>query len=50
MKEAEKAFYECNIFLTYGDDLTEQRIQKNDQLKWTILMSAGLEKMPLKAI
>lgn len=50
MKEAEEAFYGCDIFLTYGDDLTEQHIQKNNQLKWIMLMSAGLEKMPLKAI
>jgi phosphoglycerate dehydrogenase-like enzyme len=50
MKAAEEAFYECDIFLTYGDDLTEQHVKKSNQLKWIMLMSAGLEKMPLKAI
>ncbi|MCQ6277235.1 D-2-hydroxyacid dehydrogenase [Bacillus sp. V3B] len=50
MKAAEEAFYDCDAFLTYGDDLTDQHIQKNHQLKWIMLMSAGLEKMPLKAI
>ncbi len=50
MKDAEKAFYECEVFLTYGDDLTDNHIQKNDHLKWIMQMSAGLEKLPLKAI
>ena len=34
MKDAEKAFYECEVFLTYGDDLTDNHIQKNNHLKW----------------
>ena len=50
MKDAEKAFYECEVFLTYGDDLTVNHIQKNNHLKWIMQMSAGLEKLPLKAI
>ena len=50
MKDAEKAFYECEVFLTYGDDLTDNHIQKNNHLKWIMQMSAGLEKLPLKAI
>ncbi|HVI21254.1 MAG TPA: D-2-hydroxyacid dehydrogenase [Bacillus sp. (in: firmicutes)] len=50
MKDAEKAFYECEVFLTYGDDLTVNHIQKNNHLKWIMQMSAGLEQLPLKAI
>jgi phosphoglycerate dehydrogenase-like enzyme len=50
MKDAEKAFYECEVFLTYGDDLTVNHIQKNNHLKWIMQMSAGLEELPLKAI
>ena len=34
MKDAEKAFYECEVFLTYGDDLTDNHIQKKNHLKW----------------
>src|SRR3954469_9999003 len=50
MKDAEKAFYECEVFLTYGDDLTVNHIQKSNHLKWIMQMSAGLEQLPLKAI
>jgi phosphoglycerate dehydrogenase-like enzyme len=50
MEAAEKAFFECEVFLTYGEDLTEHHIEKNKHLKWIMLMSAGLEKLPLKAI
>ena len=50
MKDAEKAFYECEVFLTYGDDLTESHIVQHKHLKWIMVMSAGLENLPLKAI
>ena len=50
MEAAEKAFYECEVFLTYGDDLTESQIVQHKHLKWIMVMSAGLENLPLKAI
>ena len=49
MKDAEKAFYECEVFLTYGDDLTDNHIQKNDHLKWIMQMSTGLKKYTRKS-
>ncbi|WP_394237911.1 D-2-hydroxyacid dehydrogenase [Niallia oryzisoli] len=50
MKEAEKSFYESEIFITYGEDLTEKHIQQNNRLKWIVLMTAGFDKLPLKAV
>ncbi|WP_110926507.1 D-2-hydroxyacid dehydrogenase [Bacillus massiliglaciei] len=40
----------AEILITYGEDLTEAEIQKAGQLKWIMVMSAGLEKMPLSTI
>ena len=50
MEAAEKAFFECEVFLTYGEDLTNNHIGQNKHLKWIMQMSAGIEKLPLKAI
>jgi len=40
----------ADILITYGEDLTEKHIEKALSLKWIMVISAGLEKMPLKAI
>ncbi|WP_347552451.1 D-2-hydroxyacid dehydrogenase [Pseudalkalibacillus hwajinpoensis] len=50
MKEAETYLPEAEILLTYGEDLTQALIQKASQLKWIMVLSAGLERMPLEAI
>lgn len=47
MKEAHTAFNEAEVFLTYGEDLTDELIEKAENLKWIMVMSAGIEKMPL---
>jgi phosphoglycerate dehydrogenase-like enzyme len=49
MENAEEAFYDCDIFLTYGTDLTEKHIYESQSLKWIMVMAAGLDKMPLYA-
>jgi phosphoglycerate dehydrogenase-like enzyme len=41
---------QAEVLITYGEDLTEERINVAKQLKWIMVMSAGLEKMPFKAI
>lgn len=36
--------------MTYGEDLTEDHIEIADNLQWIMVVSAGLEKMPLQKI
>lgn len=50
IKEAEERLPEADILLTYGEDLTERELEMSKQLKWIMVISAGLEKMPLKRI
>lgn len=40
----------ADILVTYGEDLSEKHIEKAQSLKWIMVVSAGLEKMPLQAI
>lgn len=40
----------ADIFVTYGEDLNESHIELAERLKWIMVASAGLEKMPLKEI
>lgn len=41
---------QAEIIVTYGEDLTEAHIGEATNLKWIMVTSAGIEKMPLKAI
>ncbi|MGE6379297.1 D-2-hydroxyacid dehydrogenase [Peribacillus muralis] len=41
---------EAEVFITYGEDLTEEIIEKAKNLKWIMVMSAGMELLPFKAI
>lgn len=40
----------ADIFVTYGEDLNVSHIELAERLKWIMVASAGLEKMPLKEI
>jgi phosphoglycerate dehydrogenase-like enzyme len=44
------ALEEAEILVTYGEDLTEENLYLASSLKWIMVASAGLEKMPLKKI
>lgn len=50
MKEGEAYLEEAEILLTYGEDLNEERIEKAGRLKWIMVMSAGMDLMPFRAI
>lgn len=50
MEEGETYLQEADILLTYGEDLNEERIEKAGRLKWIMVMSAGMDLMPFKAI
>lgn len=45
----EDLFFNAEVFITYGEDLTDELILKAKKLKWIMVMSAGLEKMPFDA-
>ena len=40
----------AEILITYGEDLTAEHIRTAVQLKWIMVVSAGLEQMPLQEI
>lgn len=44
------ALADVEILVTFGTDLTEERIQSCTSLKWIMVASAGIEEMPLQAI
>ncbi|MDF2068359.1 D-2-hydroxyacid dehydrogenase [Bacillus sp. Cr_A10] len=46
----EETLRNADIFVTYGEDLNVSHIELADRLKWIMVASAGLEKMPLKEI
>ena len=50
MSEAYEDLLDAEIFMTYGDDLTDEIIESVKNLRWIMVISAGLDNMPLKAI
>jgi phosphoglycerate dehydrogenase-like enzyme len=50
IQDAEADLPVADILLTYGEDLTPEIIDKCTNLKYIPVISAGLERMPLKAI
>ncbi|MCM3707943.1 MULTISPECIES: D-2-hydroxyacid dehydrogenase [Cytobacillus] len=49
IEAAGESFYHAEVFITYGEDLTEEYINKATKLRWIMVMSAGIDEMPLKA-
>lgn len=41
---------EAEILITYGEDLTDEIIERAVNVKWIMVMSAGLELMPMTSI
>lgn len=50
IQDAEKDLAQADILITYGGNLTEAHIRRAKQLKWIMVISAGLEDMPLEII
>ncbi|WP_106494561.1 D-2-hydroxyacid dehydrogenase [Lentibacillus sp. Marseille-P4043] len=50
MNEAKKDLAEAEVLVTFGDDLTESLLKKAEKLKWIMVLSAGMDQMPLDAI
>ncbi|KAB7704122.1 D-2-hydroxyacid dehydrogenase [Bacillus aerolatus] len=49
VEEADK-LSEAEIVVTFGEDLTEKHIENCPKLKWIMVASAGMEKMPFETI
>ncbi|WP_050181706.1 D-2-hydroxyacid dehydrogenase [Domibacillus robiginosus] len=45
-----RPLHEAEIIVTFGRDLTKELIDECESLKWIMVVSAGIEEMPLQAI
>ncbi|KGX87679.1 3-phosphoglycerate dehydrogenase [Pontibacillus halophilus JSM 076056 = DSM 19796] len=50
MEEAEAYLSRADLFITYGEDVTPEHIKAAPLLKWIMVLSAGMDKMPFKEI
>ncbi|WP_096271410.1 D-2-hydroxyacid dehydrogenase [Paucisalibacillus globulus] len=50
MMDAEKYLEQANVLVTYGEDLTDSKLEKATNLKWIMVLSAGVEQLPFKQI
>ncbi|OZM57084.1 D-2-hydroxyacid dehydrogenase [Lottiidibacillus patelloidae] len=50
MQEAEERLHEASILITYGEDLNDTHLEKATNLRWIMVISAGLDQMPFQAI
>ena len=50
INEALPELHKADILLTYGEDLNSEHIEMAKNLKWIMVISAGLELMPFQAI
>jgi len=50
MNEAEKDLPVADAIITYGENLTAENIQSANHLKWIMVISAGVERLPFQAI
>ncbi len=50
IKGAEQELPSADILITYGEDLTNNHIGQAKNLKWIMVISAGMDRMPFKAI
>ncbi|MDR7074664.1 D-2-hydroxyacid dehydrogenase [Fictibacillus barbaricus] len=50
MKEAAADLEHAEILITFGEDLNEELVNRAKVLKWIMVISAGLDKMPFDAL
>lgn len=50
IENAKKYLPQAEIIVTFGEDLSEKEIEQANQLKWIMIISAGMDKMPLDVI
>lgn len=50
MTEAKQYLNRAEVLVTYGGDLTDELMEQTKNLRWIMVISAGLDQLPLKAI
>ncbi|TFB13876.1 D-2-hydroxyacid dehydrogenase [Filobacillus milosensis] len=50
IQEAVPHLPKADVIITYGEDLTNDHIEKAENLKWIMVVSAGLDQMPFEKI
>lgn len=50
MDQAKQYIGQAEVLVTYGGDLTDKLIEQTGKLKWIMVISAGLDQLPRKAI
>jgi len=50
IEEAEEYLPYADVLLTYGEDLDEEKIEQAKKLKWIMVLSAGMDRMPFNKI
>lgn len=50
MEEAKSELPQADILITYGSGLTDELIERAERLKWIMVISAGIDGLPLQAI
>jgi len=50
MKEAKAYLNQAEVLVSYGEDLTNELVEEAKALKWIMVISAGLDKMPFEAL
>ncbi|WP_102347628.1 D-2-hydroxyacid dehydrogenase [Bacillus sp. Marseille-P3661] len=50
MKDAIEDLKNAEVLITYGEDLNDEIIDSAQKLKWIMVLSAGIEKLPFEAI
>ncbi|SDK33735.1 D-2-hydroxyacid dehydrogenase [Sediminibacillus albus] len=50
IEEARPLLSKAEVLLTYGEDLTDTLIDEAEQLKWIMVLSAGMDEMPFEEI
>lgn len=50
MDEAKKHIEQAEVIVTYGTDLNEELVERAKNLQWVSVLSAGLDKMPFRAL
>jgi phosphoglycerate dehydrogenase-like enzyme len=50
IRTAEESLGEAEVIVTFGEDLTKDHILKAKNLRWIMVVSAGLELMPFETI
>ncbi|RSK26164.1 D-2-hydroxyacid dehydrogenase [Bacillus sp. HMF5848] len=50
IENAKNSLHIADVIVTFGEDINTEKLNQAKQLKWIMVMSAGMDKMPFKDI